>query len=276
MYAQVTVFGSRRSPELVAASARANRDRIEPAITSDPQLRDQLVSLLVLRRPDGGEVVVTVARSQAALLRARDVIISTRLLPGEQAALLPGSDRVEICEVVDARTYAPATFDEQGNAAVVRRYFDVVWNRGDLSAIDDLFGEEFTNFGHHGPDARTDPFDRVVLARRVSRSQVRHPGRGAERRCSGPPGHLLRHPHRNPRTPGGGSAPTHRSPVRRGPHAHPSRAQRAHRRALGDTQRPGDAAAAGRARAPGSATDDHIVRGMAPHGPELRGRGTGP
>jgi predicted ester cyclase len=30
----------------------------------------------------------------------------------------------------------------------------VVWNQGDLAAVDDFFGDEFTNFGHRGEDAR--------------------------------------------------------------------------------------------------------------------------
>ena len=36
---------------------------------------------------------------------------------------------------------------EQGNGAIVRRFLDLVWNRGELSAIDDLVDDEFTNFG---------------------------------------------------------------------------------------------------------------------------------
>jgi predicted ester cyclase len=43
---------------------------------------------------------------------------------------------------------------ERTNAEVVRRYFDLVWNRGDLAAVERFFGDEFTNFGHRGPDAR--------------------------------------------------------------------------------------------------------------------------
>jgi hypothetical protein len=37
---------------------------------------------------------------------------------------------------------------ERDNAALVRRYPDAVWKHGDLAAIDDFFGGEFTNFGH--------------------------------------------------------------------------------------------------------------------------------
>lgn len=43
---------------------------------------------------------------------------------------------------------------ERTNAELVRRYFDVVWNHGDLAAIDEFIGDEFTNFGHRGADAR--------------------------------------------------------------------------------------------------------------------------
>jgi predicted ester cyclase len=36
---------------------------------------------------------------------------------------------------------------EQDNGAVVRRFLDLVWNRGELAAIEDLVDDEFTNFG---------------------------------------------------------------------------------------------------------------------------------
>lgn len=36
---------------------------------------------------------------------------------------------------------------EQDNGAIVRRFLDLVWNRGELSAIEDLVDDEFTNFG---------------------------------------------------------------------------------------------------------------------------------
>ena len=41
-----------------------------------------------------------------ALKRGFELISSTELLPGEDPALLPGPDRVEVYEVVDARTSA--------------------------------------------------------------------------------------------------------------------------------------------------------------------------
>ena len=44
MYAQLIYFDGPRSAELVAASERAGRERITPAIEGDEQLRDQLVA----------------------------------------------------------------------------------------------------------------------------------------------------------------------------------------------------------------------------------------
>jgi predicted ester cyclase len=43
---------------------------------------------------------------------------------------------------------------ERDNAVLVRGYWDTVWNRGDLEAVERFFGDEFTNIGHRGADAR--------------------------------------------------------------------------------------------------------------------------
>ena len=40
---------------------------------------------------------------------------------------------------------------EQDNAAVVRRFLDLVWSKGELSAIDELVDDDFTNFGIRVP-----------------------------------------------------------------------------------------------------------------------------
>ncbi len=106
MYAQLTYFDGPRSAELVAASERAGRERITPAIEGDEQLRDQLVAVLVCRHDDGGEVVVSVMKTREAIDRAVEVIMSTDLLPGEDPALLSDPDRVEVVEVVDFRIAA--------------------------------------------------------------------------------------------------------------------------------------------------------------------------
>ena len=40
---------------------------------------------------------------------------------------------------------------EQDNAAVVRRFWDLVWNNGELSAIEELVDDDFANFGIRRP-----------------------------------------------------------------------------------------------------------------------------
>jgi hypothetical protein len=103
MYAQLTYFDGPRSAELVAASERAGRERIQPAIEADPQMSANLVALFVLRQPDGGEVVVSVVKNRDDLDRAVEVIMGTELLPGEDPALLRDPDRIAIYEVIQSR-----------------------------------------------------------------------------------------------------------------------------------------------------------------------------
>jgi hypothetical protein len=100
MYAQTVMFEGPRSAELVAANERAGLERIEPAVSADPELMADLVATFVLRRPDGGELVVTITDTEAALDRADQVITSTELLPGEDPALLMEPDRIERYNVV--------------------------------------------------------------------------------------------------------------------------------------------------------------------------------
>jgi Aldehyde dehydrogenase family len=59
------------------------------AVQDDPQLRDERVSILVLRSFDGAQIVVTKTRSEQGLARYQQVIHETKLLPGEDPALLP-------------------------------------------------------------------------------------------------------------------------------------------------------------------------------------------
>ncbi|HEY8300265.1 MAG TPA: hypothetical protein VIG48_00055 [Jatrophihabitans sp.] len=106
MYAQVTYFDGPRSPEVVAAAEHAGRDRLQPAIEADPTMGEELASLLVLRRDDGGELVIAITRTEAGIARAREVIMGTELLPDEDPALLSEPSRVEIFQVVESRNYA--------------------------------------------------------------------------------------------------------------------------------------------------------------------------
>jgi hypothetical protein len=102
MHAQVAFFDGPRSSELVAAAERAGRERITPALLADPQTVADHIATYVLRQPNGGEIVVVVTRTEEALDRAGEIIMSTELLPGEDRALLPGPDRVERYSVIQA------------------------------------------------------------------------------------------------------------------------------------------------------------------------------
>jgi hypothetical protein len=100
MHAQLTYFDGPRSPELLAAHDFAGQERIRPALS---RLGHQ-VRVYQLRRDDGSEIVITIADSEQVLLDYVKAIMSTELLPGEDPALLPGPDRVEmypVLEVVD-------------------------------------------------------------------------------------------------------------------------------------------------------------------------------
>lgn len=118
MYAQLTYFDGPRSHELVAAGDRAGRDRIQPTIVADPEMRDQLVANYTLRQSDGGEVIITIVESEDALRRGRELIMETDLLPGEDPMLLPGPDRIEVFEVVATHTEDRSTAPQGGNVRV--------------------------------------------------------------------------------------------------------------------------------------------------------------
>jgi hypothetical protein len=97
MYAQLTYFDGPRTPEQQAAEDFASQERILPAIG---QL-GRAFRVYRLRRDDGSTVVISIADSQQDLLDAQKAIMATELLPGEDPALLPGPDRIELYPVLD-------------------------------------------------------------------------------------------------------------------------------------------------------------------------------
>jgi hypothetical protein len=100
MLAQVMQFDGPRSPEMLAAADRAGNDRLRPIMLAHPKMREELVAVVVLRQEDGSEQVILIVRSADGLQLARDLVTSSELLPGEDAALLPGPDRMEVFDVV--------------------------------------------------------------------------------------------------------------------------------------------------------------------------------
>ena len=104
MYAQLTYFDGPRSAELIAADDFATRERIVPAISA----LGQRFRVYELQREDGSKVVVSIADTEQALLDAQKAIMGSQLQPGEDPALLPGPDRVELYPVTGVRDFEPA------------------------------------------------------------------------------------------------------------------------------------------------------------------------
>jgi hypothetical protein len=100
MLAQVMQFDGPRSPEMLAAADRAGRDRLGPIMLAHPKMREELVAVVVLRQDDGAERVILIVHSAEGLRLARDLVVSSELLPDEDAALLPGPDRIDVFTVV--------------------------------------------------------------------------------------------------------------------------------------------------------------------------------
>jgi hypothetical protein len=105
MYAQLTYFDGPRTPEQIAAEDFAGRERIIPAISQT----GHRFRVYVMRRDDGAQIVVSVADSEQALLDAQKAIMNTELLPGEDPALLPGPDRIELYPVIEVHDVGPAS-----------------------------------------------------------------------------------------------------------------------------------------------------------------------
>jgi hypothetical protein len=108
-YARLMYFDGPRAPEQAAAADLAGRQRIWPAIRG----LSGLAGVYILRGSDLSSVVVTLATSVETLDAAQRAAMATELTPGEDPALLPGPDRVEIHHVtghhLPAAMTAPGT-----------------------------------------------------------------------------------------------------------------------------------------------------------------------
>lgn len=109
MYAQLTYFDGPRTPEQLAAEDFADRERLVPAISK----LGQPFRVYLLRRDDGSTVVISIAESEQALLDAQKAVMATELLAGEDPALLPGPDRIELYPVLGVHDIAA----ESGNGS---------------------------------------------------------------------------------------------------------------------------------------------------------------
>ncbi|WP_436494234.1 hypothetical protein [Actinokineospora sp. HUAS TT18] len=90
-------FDGPLSAEVKAAADRANRDRIAPAMRDHPGFSRVLVLWQPQRR---SAVIVSQAESVESLENGQERINRMELLPGEDPALLPGPDRIELFRAV--------------------------------------------------------------------------------------------------------------------------------------------------------------------------------
>ena len=72
-----------------------------------------------------------------------------------------------IAGAAPAAEQAEAAPVEQDNAAVVRRFWDLIWNKGELEAISELVDDDFTNFGIRRPGGHAG-VRRIVTAWRTA------------------------------------------------------------------------------------------------------------
>jgi hypothetical protein len=93
--ARLMYFDGPRAPEQAAAADLAGRQRIWPAISG----LSGLVGAYVFHGRDLAAVIITLTISTETLDAVEHAAMSTELLPGEDLALLPGPDRIEIHHV---------------------------------------------------------------------------------------------------------------------------------------------------------------------------------
>ncbi len=94
MYVQILFFDGPRRAEFVEASRRAGRERIAPLIDADPELRTRLIGGFRGLGADGAEVILSLARDEAAIDALERLVMTSELLPGEDPALLTTPSRV--------------------------------------------------------------------------------------------------------------------------------------------------------------------------------------
>ncbi|MDQ3735564.1 MAG: hypothetical protein M3400_16480 [Actinomycetota bacterium] len=103
-YGQFVYFDGPRSPAETAAIDRAHRERLAPAVRDVPGT----VGAFVGRNPEGSFVVLVLTTSLQALEDGQTAVLSSELLSGEDPALLPGPDRIQIAWVLAASARAVA------------------------------------------------------------------------------------------------------------------------------------------------------------------------
>ncbi|MFG1642135.1 hypothetical protein ACGFMK_17770 [Amycolatopsis sp. NPDC049252] len=97
-FAQLSWFDGPRTADQAAAERRASTERIWPAIRDVEGIGPSYI----LTAQDRATVIVGFAASIETIEATQRAIMSTELLPGEDPALLPGPDRIDLYRVVRA------------------------------------------------------------------------------------------------------------------------------------------------------------------------------
>jgi len=98
LFAMLTWVNGTGDPAVARAAERGGRERIHPVVRDV----DGLVCVLVFRSADDRIFVVGMATGLETHTEVQDRIERTPLLPGEDRALLPGADRVELGRILRA------------------------------------------------------------------------------------------------------------------------------------------------------------------------------
>lgn len=109
-HARVAYFDGPRAPEQAAAEDFAGQQRLLPVVRG----LSGLVGVWVLRGPQFASVVCTLATSMAELDAITQAVMATELLPGEDAALLAGPDRIQTHQVTGYQMAAEPAFPAGG------------------------------------------------------------------------------------------------------------------------------------------------------------------
>jgi hypothetical protein len=97
-FAQLSWFDGPRTADQTAAERRAGTERIWPAVRDIEGIGPSYV----LTAEDRATVIIGFAASIEVIETVQRTIMSTELLPGEDAALLPGPDRIDLHRVLHA------------------------------------------------------------------------------------------------------------------------------------------------------------------------------
>jgi hypothetical protein len=109
-HARVLYFDGPRAPEQAAAEDFAGKQRLWPAIRD----LSGLVGIWVLRGRQFASVACILVTSAAALDTVSRAAMGTELLPGEDAALLTGPDRIQTHRVTGYQMAAETAFPAGG------------------------------------------------------------------------------------------------------------------------------------------------------------------